>query len=74
MLFAFECPKCKNNFQVRYTELASNPETVKCCACGDAPAPDILTAYQNVGKTMLDLYGCCDCQEKKDWLPKEILK
>lgn len=72
MRFSFECPKCNHSFQVGYSDLAKNPEAVKCCLCGDTPAPDIMTAYQNVGKTLVDLYGCCDCNDKKDWLPKEI--
>ncbi|MDR3564259.1 MAG: hypothetical protein P4N59_22875 [Negativicutes bacterium] len=72
MLFSIECPKCKNGFQVRYTELAKDPAAVKCCQCGASPAPDIMTAYQNVGKTMTELYGCCECGDKESWLPKEI--
>jgi hypothetical protein len=72
MLFSFKCPKCKNKFQVHYSDLAKDPQSLKCCVCGDAPPPDILTAYQSVGKTMADLYGCCDCNDKKNWLPKEI--
>jgi len=72
MLFTFECPKCKNNIQVRSAELAKNPEAVKCCQCGDAPAPDIMTAYANIGKTMVELQGQCDCAEKTGWMPKEI--
>jgi predicted Zn finger-like uncharacterized protein len=72
MLFTFECPTCKSKFQVRYIDLAKDPKALKCCHCGDTPAPDIQTAYQNVGKTMADLYGCCKCGDKKTWLPKEI--
>ncbi|MDR3590138.1 MAG: hypothetical protein P4N41_10835 [Negativicutes bacterium] len=72
MLFSFECPKCRNNFQVRSIELAKDPTAVKCCLCGEAPTPDIMTAYQNVGKTMTELSGCCECGDKQDWLPKEI--
>ena len=72
MLFTFECPKCQNNFQVRAAELAKNPEAVKCCLCGDTPAPDIMTAYANIGKTMIELSEQCDCAGRKEWLPKEI--
>lgn len=71
MMFAFECPGCKKPFQVRYVEMAKDPAAVKCCMCGAAPPPDIQTAYQNIGKTMTELYGCCECNDKKAWLPKE---
>ncbi len=72
MLFSFECPKCRSHFQVRSAELAKNPDAVKCCLCGDTPPPDIMAAYQHVGKTMTELRGCCECGGKQDWLPKEI--
>jgi predicted Zn finger-like uncharacterized protein len=72
MLFNFECPKCKNNFALDSAVLAVNPAKVKCCACGDAPSPDIMTAYANIGKTMAELHGCCDCDGQNGWLPKEI--
>jgi predicted Zn finger-like uncharacterized protein len=70
MLFAFECPKCKATFQVRSLDMANNLASIKCGVCGDAPAPDILTAYQNVGKTMVELQGCCSATST--WLPKDI--
>jgi|GEM_PF-2561306 len=72
MNFTVECPTCKKNFDVDATEVAEKPSSFKCGACGDTPAPDIMTAYQNVGKTMMELYSCCDSEEKKDWLPKEM--
>lgn len=72
MEFTFECPHCKHVIRVSHEELATQPETVKCCLCGAAPPPDILTAYQHVGQTMTDLYGCCTCPEERDWLPKEM--
>lgn len=72
MLFTFECPKCKHQFQVEPSELAHQPEAMKCRICGDTPPPDIMTAYRNVGKTMSELYGCCRQGEKEAWLPKEV--
>jgi predicted Zn finger-like uncharacterized protein len=68
MRFTFECPVCKKSFQVNHEELGN----VKCGLCGDAPPPDIMTAYGNVGRTMSELYGCCGCGDKEKWLPKEI--
>jgi hypothetical protein len=67
--FTFECPACKKNFQVGHKELAKGQ--LKCCLCAHTPAPDIMTAYQNIGKTITDLYGCCECSDDKAWLPKE---
>lgn len=74
MNFTIECPTCKNNIRINYKEVVENPSSFKCCTCGTTPSPDIMTAYQNVGKTMIDLYGCCECADKKDWFPKEIKK
>jgi hypothetical protein len=74
MIFSLECPTCKQKLKVSYRDMAARPEKVKCCLCGDAPPPDIMTAYQNVGKTLTQLYGCCDCGEDKSakWLPQEV--
>ena len=72
MKFTIECPACKKNFHVNYKEVAEKPSSLKCCTCGTTPSPDIMTAYQNVGRIMVDLYGCCDCDEKKEWLPKAV--
>ena len=69
MNFTVECPTCKKDFHVNSKEVASS---FKCCECGTTPPPDIMTAYQNVGKTMADLYGCCESNDNKNWLPKEI--
>jgi len=74
MNFTVECPLCKKNFHVNYKEIAEKPSSLSCSACGTTPTPDIMTAYQNVGKTMMDLYSCCECEDKKDWFPKEIKK
>jgi len=74
MNFTVECPTCKKNFHINYKEVAKNPSSFKCGTCGTTPSPDIMTAYQNVGKTMMDLYGCCQCNDKKDWFPQEIKK
>lgn len=70
MNFTIECPACKKNFHLNYKEIVAEPTSLTCCACGTAPTPDIMTAYQNVGKTMLELQRCCDCDDKKNWLPK----
>lgn len=72
MIFTIECPTCQKSFNVSHEELAQNHSAVKCCLCGNTPTPDIMTAYQNIGKTMTELYGCCDCQPA--WLPKEVKK
>lgn len=72
MKFTFDCPHCKRSFEVDHTQLASG--SFNCCLCGSAPAPDIMRAYQSVGKTMVDLYGCCECNQSTHWLPKEIKK
>ncbi len=75
MKFTFECPTCQHSFDFSHEDLATNPKSLKCCMCGQTPSPDILTAYQNVGKTITDLYGCCECNtDKKQWLPKKINK
>ena len=74
MNFTLECPTCKNDIRVNYKDVVENPSSFKCCACGTIPSPDIMTAYQNVGKTMMDLYGCCGCDDKKGWLPQKIEK
>lgn len=68
MRLTFECPVCKKNFTLCHEMLGN----VKCRLCGDAPPPDIQTAYANVGKTMSELYGCCDCDGGEKWLPKEL--
>ncbi|BBB91982.1 MAG TPA: hypothetical protein PKA28_06100 [Methylomusa anaerophila] len=74
MIFSFECPSCKKTIEVSHQEMKKNPAVVKCRLCGDAPAPDIMTAYQNIGKTITELYGCCECSEdsSRKWLPKEV--
>jgi len=72
LLFSLECPKCKAPFQIRSADLAQDPSTIKCGICGNTPAPDIMTAYQNVGKTIVELQGCCSHGEKGDWLLKKI--
>jgi len=74
MNFTVECPTCKKNFHINYKDVAKNPSSFKCGTCGTTPSPDIMTAYQNVGKTMMDLYGCCQCNDKRDWFPQEIKK
>jgi hypothetical protein len=33
-----------------------------------------MSAYQNIGKTLTELQGCCACPDNKGWLPKEIKK
>ncbi|HEY3424604.1 MAG TPA: hypothetical protein VGL27_07395 [Negativicutes bacterium] len=72
MVFTFECPSCKKNFEATHEELTHNAEALHCCLCGKSPSPDIMTAYQNVGKTMTDLYGCCECGDNQNWLPTAI--
>jgi len=74
MEFTFECPVCKKSFMVNHQDLAKGDLALQCCSCGSAPAPDIMTAYQSVGKTLTDLYGCCGCEDRQDWLPKDIKK
>jgi predicted Zn finger-like uncharacterized protein len=70
MRFTFECPACKNIFHVTHRDLAHGGQALRCL-CGNTPAPDILTAYQNIGKTMVELYDCC-AGGQKGWLPQEI--
>ena len=65
MNFTMECPVCKKNFHVSSKELAEKQSSLRCCACGTPPSPDIMTAYQNIGKTMTDLYGNHDCEDKE---------
>ena len=72
MIFKFECPGCKKTFSVTHQDLAAGPAALKCCLCGDTPAPNIQAAYRNIGKTLVDLYGCCDCGPDRNWLPKKI--
>ncbi len=68
MQLTFECPACKKSFKVSHDRL----HDLKCCLCGDTPPPDIMTAYANVGRTLSELYGCCECGDKVKWLPKEF--
>lgn len=72
MKFTLQCPACQSTMELSHEDLATKPQSIKCCLCGQSPSPDILTAYQNVGKTITDLYGCCSCDTEKQWLPKEI--
>ena len=65
MNYSIECPICKNKFHVTSKELAENHSSFRCFACGTAPSPDIMTAYQNIGKTMADLYGHRDDEDKE---------
>ena len=74
MNLTFECPKCKKKYQLNSNEVAEKSSPFKCSECDIIPPPDIMTAYQNVGKTMKDLSGCCDCNDEKDGMPKEIKK
>ena len=74
MNFTVECPTCKESYNINSKEVVGNPAIFKCCNCGTTPPLDIITAYQNVGKTMLELNGCCNCEDKKGWLPKAIKK
>ena len=73
MEFTFECPVCKKSFMVNHQNLAQGDLALKCSSCGSTPAPDIMTAYQNVGKTLTDLYGC-GCGNQQDWLHKDVKK
>lgn len=69
------CPSCNKDFTVNHATLSERIEELKCCFCGDAPAPDIMTAYANVGKSITQLYGCCSCgPTDKSWLPKDITR
>ena len=69
MVFEFECPHCNHKITVTHEELAHTGE-VKCSKCGDMPRPDIMTAYQHVGKSLSDLYNCCSKEDDQNWLPK----
>ncbi|HWQ60823.1 MAG TPA: MJ0042-type zinc finger domain-containing protein [Negativicutes bacterium] len=69
MIFTFRCPACQHEFQVNHADLVQGAAALKCQACGDAPAPDIQTAYQNIGKSLTELYGCCQNEDKQRWLP-----
>lgn len=72
MEFTFRCPACKNVFTANHADLAADSRALKCCLCGNAPAPDIQTAYQNIGKTITELHGCCSCDQDKSWLPLSV--
>ncbi len=74
MEFTLECPKCKRTFQISHEDLAKKDFSLQCSNCGNVPTPDIMSAYQNVGKTLADLYGCCKSDEQKNWLPKDMKK
>lgn len=74
MNFTLECPKCKQTFQVCHEDLAKKDFSLQCCHCGNVPTPDIMSAYQNVGKTLSDLYGCCKCSDLEGWLPQDEKK
>lgn len=72
MDLTIECPRCKKSFQVAHQDLAKRPDALTCCLCGNTPPPNIMEAYQNIGKTLTELQGCCTCPEEKGWLPKAI--
>ena len=72
MKFTFQCPSCKKKFDLDLKTLTHGG--LRCCMCGTEPAPDIMTAYQNVGKTMAELYECCEEQEQPEWLPTKVEK
>lgn len=69
MTFTFRCPSCSHVFQIHHTDLGDG-KAMRCRQCGDTPAPDIMTAYANVGKTLTELYGCCQAG-RQEWLPQK---
>ncbi len=69
MLFTVKCPRYKKAAPVNYQEQAQNPADSECCLCSSAPSPDIMTAYQQVGKSMVELYGCCSCENNSQCSP-----
>ena len=60
-----QCPNCKKQNDVTFKEVAGKPLSAKCCECNTISPPDIMTAYQNIGKTMRDLKNCCNDKDKK---------
>ncbi|MBP2650938.1 MAG: hypothetical protein H6Q74_1763 [Firmicutes bacterium] len=55
MPLTFECPQCHHNFNVDSNKLKKHQGNESLGY--DTPPPDIQTAYQNVGKTITELYG-----------------
>lgn len=44
---------------VNEEKLAPDAEKSKCRRCKELSTPDIMTAYQNVGESLSELYHCC---------------
>jgi len=76
MVFSSGRPSGKKTIDVSQQQIKKESGAVKCCLCGAAPTPDIMTAYQNIGKTITEVYGCCECGEDSgtERLPKEVKK
>lgn len=70
MKFTFQCPSCKHVFWAGRGE-PDGGVAPRRRVCGDAPAPDIMTAYANVGKTLSELHGCDEAGGRQDRLPRE---
>ncbi len=71
MKLTVECPECNADFKVDIDALAKKVAPLKCASCGMTAAPDIQTAYENVGKSLSDLCCCCD-EVAEQWLPKQV--
>ena len=54
-----------------FAELAKKVAPLKCSSCGNVAAPDIQTAYENVGRSLSDLCCCCE-KSAEQWLPKQV--
>lgn len=71
MKLTVECPECSADFKVDVEALAKKVAPLKCTHCGAGAAPDIQTAYENVGKSLSELCSCCE-ESAEQWLPKEV--
>ena len=74
MNFTIECPVCKESYNLNYKDVIEKPSSFKCMICGTIPSPDIMTAYQSIGKTMAELYDYCEHDDKKNYCLKAIKK